>query len=534
MMEKKIFIKILVATVTLVLLIKFVTALFIEPWIGSKIRSELNNEDRNYIVETDNVKISLIRSAVELTDVTIYSRQQHEGVRDFSGEIASVKLTGINLARAVLKHDIYIRKVTFSNGIINGKFPFSGRAVQPVVSPLSLGIGRILFDQLNMELEDDSTGQTYSVKDAMLKVYDFQVGMTDTILPGTIKLFDFKAGELSMVSSDKMYSYVVRGISYPANLNTLFIDSLFIRPNYANYDFTSRYAFQTNRIEVALAGIYIYDFDSEDYLRSMSLKSPYVEIGQMDMKVFRDKRKEFRHVNKLAFQDFLYDFPHNFLIDSIILMKGNISFTVHAEEANEPGVVRFNEINASLYKLTNDTSYKTEKGFMEIKADALLMGKGKMAVFLKERIFDSNNTFSLEGTLAGLNVTELNPILEKSAYFYATSGQIDAMSFSFIADNEKATGKMIMLYHGLDIAVKNRQTDDTTAFRERFVSYIANRRIPDSNPGKGEDVREGTIDFVRDPERSVLHYCFRSVLSGITSTLADGNKKMEDRLAGLK
>jgi hypothetical protein len=31
-----------------------------------------------------------------------------------------------------------------------------------------------------------------------------------------------------------------------------------------------------------------------------------------------------------------------------------------------------------------------------------------------------------------------------------------------------------------------------------------------------------------------LHYCFRSILSGITSTLADGNKKMEDRLAGLK
>jgi hypothetical protein len=164
----------------------------------------------------------------------------------------------------------------------------------------------------------------------------------------------------------------------------------------------------------------------------------------------------------------------------------------------------------------------------------MLMGKGKMAVHLKERIFDSNNVFSLEGTLSGLNVIELNPILEKSAFFYATSGKIDAMSFSFSADNDKATGKMIMLYHGLDIAVKNKQTDDTTALRERFVSYIANRRIPDSNPEQGGDVREGTIDFTRDPERSVLHYCFRSILSGITSTLADGNKKMEARLAGMK
>ena len=519
---------------TLVLLVEIITTIFIEPWIGGKIRSELNKEVRNYIVEIDKVNILIIKSGIKLTGMTIFSNPENGGDRDLIGEIASVKLTGINLPRAIFKHDIYINKVNFSNSIINGKFPFSGRATQPVVSPISLGIGRILFDKLNLELEDDSTGQTYSVKDGMLKVYDLQVGKMDTLLPGTINLFDFKARELILVSSDKMYSYVVKGISYPANVNTLFIDSLFVRPNYTNYDFTSRYAFQTNRIEVALTDIYVYDFDSEDYLRSMSLKSPYIEIGQMDMKVFRDKREEFRHLNKPAFQDILYDFPHTFLIDSIILMKGNVTFTVHAEEANEPGIVSFNEINASLYKLTNDTSYKTEKGFLEIKADALLMGKGKMAVHLKERIFDSNNVFSLEGTLSGLEASELNPILEKSAFFYATSGKIDALSFSFIANNDRATGKMIMLYHGLDIAVKNKQTDDTTALRERFVSYIANRRIPNSNPVQGGDVREGTIDYTRDPERSVLHYCFRSILSGITSTLADGNKKMEAKLAGMK
>src|SRR5665647_51150 len=133
-----------------------------------------------------------------------------------------------------------------------------------------------------------------------------------------------------------------------------------------------------------------------------------------------------------------------------------------------------------------------------------------------------------------MEASALNPILEKNAFIYVTSGRIDAMSFSFTADNYRSKGKMIMLYHGLDIAIKNKRTDDTTALRERFVSYIDNRRIADSNPLPGKDVREGTIDYIRNPERSVLHYCFRSVLSGITSTLANGNKNMEDRLAGLK
>ena len=245
----------------------------------------------------------------------------------------------------------------------------------------------------------------------------------------------------------------------------------------------------------------------------------------MDMKIFKDKRKEFRHLNKPALQDMLYGFPGTIQIDSIGLMNGNVTFTVHAEEANEPGSISFNEINAKIYKVTNDTIYKTESAFLEIKADALLMGKGKMTISLKGRLFERDNTFSLNGTLSNLEINELNPILEKSAFIYATSGRIDEMYFSHTANNTKATGKMTMLYNGLNITVKNKQTDDTTAFRERFISFIANRRILDSNPVKDEKVRVGIIDFERDPERFIFHYWFNSILSGITSSLTNNHKK---------
>jgi hypothetical protein len=153
------------------------------------------------------------------------------------------------------------------------------------------------------------------------------------------------------------------------------------------------------------------------------------------------------------------------------------------------------------------------------------MGKGKMAILLKGRIFDSHNTFSLEGTLSELDANELNPILEKSAFVYATSGKIDAMNFSFTANNTKATGIMTMLYHGLNLTVKNKRTDDTTAFRERFISLIANKRVQDSNPVPGKEVREGIIDCERDPERFLFHYCFRSILSGMKSSFLRNPKK---------
>ncbi|MBE3084744.1 MAG: hypothetical protein IMZ64_00830, partial [Bacteroidetes bacterium] len=285
------------------------------------------------------------------------------------------------------------------------------------------------------------------------------------------------------------------------------------------------YKFQTNRFEAGFSNIYFHDFYATDYFRSGSLISSYIEIGKMDMKIFRDKRKEFRHVNKPAFQDMIYNYPGNVNIDSIGLINGNVAFTAHAEEANEPGSISFNKINAKIYKITNDTIYKTESAFLELKGDALLMGKGKMNVFLKGEIYDRHNTFSLNGSLSSLEANELNPILEKNAFIYATSGKIDAMNFSFTADNEKATGKMTMLYHGLDIAVKNKRTDDTTAFMEKLKSFIVNIKVPDSNPMPGKEVRVGIIDYERDPERFLFNYCFKSILSGIQSSLAKSPKK---------
>jgi hypothetical protein len=245
----------------------------------------------------------------------------------------------------------------------------------------------------------------------------------------------------------------------------------------------------------------------------------------MDMKVFCDKRKEFRHVIKPSFQDMIYNYRGTIRIDSIGLIKGNIIYTEHAEKANSPGSISFNEINAKIYKITNDTIYKTKNDSLILKGAALLMGKGKITVLLKGRIFDSQNTFSLNGTLSHLEANELNPILEKNAFIYATSGTIDSMNFSFTANNAKATGKMTILYHGLDIAIKNKQTDDTTAFRERFISLITNRKVLDSNPIPDEDIREGIIDYERDPEKFLFSYCFKSILSGIKSSLAKSPKK---------
>jgi hypothetical protein len=265
--------------------------------------------------------------------------------------------------------------------------------------------------------------------------------------------------------------------------------------------------------------MFIYNFSVADYLQSGNIVSSYIEIENADIKVFRDKRKVSSHIPKLMFQELLYNYSSTINIDSIYLKNGNVKYTEHASMANRSGWISFIDIRAKMYTISNDTLYKMKDGYFGLEGHALLMGKSMLGVWLKAKLFEPNHSFSATGILSGLDAKELNPILKNNAFLYATSGRIDKMNFNFTANSQRATGKMKLLYHGLDIAIKNKKTDDTTAFRERFVSWIANIKILDSNPIPGKEVREGIIQYERNPEKFLFNYCFKALLSGVTSSL---------------
>jgi hypothetical protein len=125
----------------------------------------------------------------------------------------------------------------------------------------------------------------------------------------------------------------------------------------------------------------------------------------------------------------------------------------------------------------------------------------------------------MNGSLSGMEAGEMNPMLEKIASVFITSGTIDSMNFNLMANNTKATGDMILKYHGLNIRLKNKKTDETTAMKEKLGTLVANMIILDSNPLSDNALRKGTIDYKRDPEKFLLHYCAKSILSGIKSSV---------------
>ncbi len=517
-MKKKIILWILGIT-AFVLFIILLTTVVVEPWIGKKIQASLSEIPGDYQLKIEKVNVSILRSGVELEQITLQSKQEYDGQSGLTGEIESVKFKGIHLIKALFRKDIDIREVDVFNSRINGKFAFPEETGPAKLSPLNIRIQNLFFDRLVVDVKSATTAQTYSLKDGVLKVYDINVEKQDTLSPNIIGQFDFDAPEFKTVTRDSLYTFLVVGINYSANLNALIADSIAIQPNYSEYEFTARHQFETDRIDGRFSQISFHDFNAADYVKSGNLTSSFIEIGDLRLNVFRDKRKHFHHIERPTFQELMYNYPGILNIDSIGILSGRIVYSEHAEKAIEMGSVSLDEIDATIYKITNDTIYKTQEAYLEMKMNALLMGKGRVDILLKSRIFDSRNTFAVNGTLSGMEASGLNPILESHAFITITSGKINSMDFSISANNTKATGSLKLLYQGLGLAIINKQTGETNSIIEQVKSVIANIIVMESNPMPGQEVRRGIIDYERDPEKFLFNYVVKALASGLKTTV---------------
>ncbi len=518
-MKKKIFLRIILGIAAFMLLLLLVSRVVVEPWIGKKIQTSLNEKSDDFLIKIEKVHVSILRSGIELENITLQSKSENEEQPDLYGEIESVKFKGIHLVKALFRKDIDIREVDVFNSRFIGNYALQKKNARANVSPVNIRIENLFFDQFFVDLKDTATAQSYFVKDGILKLYDIHVDKQDTISTDVFGQFDLDVPEFKTVTADSLYTFTAVGINYSAASKILTTDSFAMQPNYTEYGFTDQSQFITSRFEGRFSQLSFYDFSAPEFVKSGKMTSSYIEIGEAELHVFRDKRKIDRHIIKPTFQEMFYNYPGTLNIDSIGIIRANIVYSEHAEKSIEKGSISFNEIDAKIYKITNDTIYKTEKAYLELKANALLMGKGKVAVSLKSRLFDNQNTFAVHGTVSEMEASALNPIVEKISFISITTGTINGFNFSFSANNAKATGTLRLLYEGLKFEILNKQTGEATALAEQLKSLIANMIVLESNPIPDEAVRQGIIEYERDPEKFMFNYVVKALMSGLKTSV---------------
>ena len=151
---------------------------------------------------------------------------------------------------------------------------------------------------------------------------------------------------------------------------------------------------------------------------------------------------------------------------------------------------------------------------------ASIMGAGNIHATITLSLINGNS--HIKGAINELHLPAMNPSAENLGQFHVESGVLNRLDFEFTATNEKATGKIVGVYHDL-VVDKLKLTGDGLK-KAKLPSFLLHHLIVPKNKDASLDVkkRTGKIDYDRDPARLVTFYYLKALLDGIRDSFALG------------
>lgn len=332
----------------------------------------------------------------------------------------------------------------------------------------------------------------------------------------------------SKKSKNGMFTVVLGEIGASTAARELFVKDLQVNPEYTQVEFGRKLGYQTDWMKLSAKEIRLSGIDLRELILNENLKASRLTLAGVELEDYRDKRNPPR-------KNWKPPMPHEALaklkvglrIDSVFVTESKLTYT--EQSGSRPGSVYFERVNLSAGPLNNDSAMMAAGFTMNVKANALLMGSGALNLAVSFPFPVRNGAFSFSGLLTGFDMRKLNPFVSAQVPVTIVSGYVDRLVLPPVfADSDHARGSLTLLYHDLKANLPPQNDKTWETIKKSVLTFAANTYVASSNPGANGNVREGVIYFERDPGKSIFNYLWKSVFSGIKSTVNVNSKEQKE------
>jgi hypothetical protein len=342
--------------------------------------------------------------------------------------------------------------------------------------------------------------------------------LIDSTLKNTGQLF--KADSFRLMMGTFSYTmkndlYTLRGKNVRSSYTDAFlqVDSVELVPSYSKADFAKEAGQQISRLNLFAKGAGLRNFDVKAFLEWNLLVADKLKITGLSASIYRDMNIPLAKISRPSLQKIISEFPFRMSIDTAELLNGRISYEELAEGREKTAKVFVSGMDGLITGLSTEETGKKKK-HIQFSSKGLLFGKGKMYLYCDFPMNDLSEHFLCTGFVEQMDAQLFNAYTEHALNLMITEGKLDSMTFSFSANHVASDGKLKTEYHGLKVALPGEQN-----LKAVLLKGLANGLIRDNNPdNRGKEI-EGTIHFVRNPYRYFPYYIFRSIMSGLPSSL---------------
>jgi hypothetical protein len=333
--------------------------------------------------------------------------------------------------------------------------------------------------------------------------------------------------------------YIIRSglINYDFRNDIIRIDSFEVIPRYKGEEFFRKAVYQTDRMHLFSRMIEAHDFRLEELLEDDHIHFGRIDINGMQLEMMRDKTYD-RKPNdfKPMPQEMLRNARQKFTIDSIRVIHSFMRYGEYVEKSSVPGVVYFDDFNLNMYNLTSNLPCADPTTSLKVDLNAMVMGEARIDLDIVFPLLGNSTNFWMEASSERFDLTKLSPLTEVVLGLTITEG-IGGINKSFVTGNSEHTrGTLMFTYNKLKLSLYNRKKAEKNkgmfAGITRFL--INDLLIHRNNPKFNRDIRIGQVYFERDKEKAILNYVWKSLLSGMLSSIGINTKEQRQERRDMK
>ena len=474
-------------------------------------------------IQYDSLHIDLAGMNVALDSFELHIPAQRLHLQSRHIEVSSIRLLPLlfrkrlHIARARIDHPI----LRLTKPSVKDSVKVDKAAEKKQASSFALEIDSLHIPGLTLIQTDTVQHDTLSVS-----LHFAAAAFTfDKRLPQAFDVGGIRLDSAQIVTA--LYTIGIRQLTINKTLQQLEADTILIKPRYSKRAFARRMEYEVDRFDGLIPYLSLRNFQvgagDSTFFTADRLET------SATLHVYRNKHYPFPNKTYTPLPiDALKRLPFYLRIDTLRLVKSYISYEEVGEKADSSGTVFFEDLNATLTHITQDSTAKAPV----LIAAANFMGKGKLAI---ECTFSrTKKPAYLTGSLLAFPLSSLNDILQPQAGIKIESGVMNRLAFQFRFNDIRSDGSVDVSYHDLKVAglrktnKKDRKKDhdkDGTVKNE-LLSFALNAFIQD-DAGKlftGEK-KTGTVLFYRDRKKAIFNFWWKSLFSGIKSSFNIENDK---------
>lgn len=522
------------------------------------IRNELEKALRKgnglYKVAYDDLKLDEVNGNLSVINLRInYDSTKLEELRAAGKtpsmllhiQVPSLHVTGVKTPRALLNKEISGNKVTISNPLVELKYTMEGRDTarnvpdKAVYEQILGGLNMIHLDTVEVTGGIIST-QNLKTRRKNIELIDTRLQLAGVAIDSaanedTTRLFfartlTLQCGNVSWFSANGLYRYTADSVTLGSDKSEAHIKRFAIEPQKGEDAFVKSLPTQDDRFDFDIRGIGIKGLKMTDLLNE-SFYADSITIGSAIFKIYRDLSIPRDKKNRVG------TYPHQAVakipipVEVPVMMVHNtyVEYKEKNPKTQQAGKVRFHQAEAVIRNLTNIKEKVAQNNLMTVDISTRFLNIAPFNVKWKFYLLQPNGRFDVSGTLGGLDAKAVNVLSEPMGPARIEGGRINKVQFNFAGNDYNMTGKVLMLYDDLKIAILEKEDGSRKLEKKKLASFVANIFVKNSNPQrKGKDPREPFVSNARNTNRSIFNVSWKTLFEGIKET-AGINKKTKEK-----